>query len=510
MNAKELNLSPTKSQLMLDRLTAKKDDGSTGSIFTSDCEEFQGVIHWKRAFIRHVYPVILLFTDILLIVALFAIWVSLRYDVDILQAMSRRILLVLTLANVIGIALVGGYSYQTNTGTFRFISEHLIVSFGIFVGVFFIIYSFVAYGYRMNSGRSIIIFTLVAFTCLSIAYRFCLARLKHSLQKGNALCIIGSGSTTADLYQRLTDKKSTHAVFAIDPAGDSIGKHVIDGDSESPVFESLDDLSLNSSLHGRYVENYVIACPMESLPPTFVKRLAVAQFNGNNVCSYEAYLREKMMIIPPSEISMGWALERGFLLTKNVTYGRVKRLADILFGLSGLVLFSPVFLVVAILVKLTSKGPVIFKQPRVGQKEVHFTLYKFRSMKVGSENGSMYTSANDNRITVIGKFLRKTRLDEIPQFWNVLKGDLSLIGPRAEWTELVQGYEQKFPYYHFRHAVKPGITGWAQVNYSYGQNDKDTLEKLYYDLYYVRNHSVILDAIILVKTVYIVIFGRGQ
>ncbi len=131
-------------------------------------------------------------------------------------------------------------------------------------------------------------------------------------------------------------------------------------------------------------------------------------------------------------------------------------------------------------------------------------------MKVRSEEGSMYTEKNDSRLTPIGKFLRKTRIDELPQFWNVLKGDISLVGPRAEWSELVKGYEAKFPYYHFRHAVKPGITGWAQVNYSYGASDQDTLEKLYYDLYYVRKHGLMLDLIIIIKTIYTVVFGRGQ
>lgn len=131
-------------------------------------------------------------------------------------------------------------------------------------------------------------------------------------------------------------------------------------------------------------------------------------------------------------------------------------------------------------------------------------------MKVGSEKGNKYTQEGDSRITAIGGFLRKTRLDELPQLWNVLKGDLSLIGPRAEWIDLVNDYEQKFPFYHFRHAVKPGITGWAQVNYSYGENDRDTLEKLNYDLYYVRKYSFVLDVSICVKTFYTMIFGMGR
>lgn len=483
---------------------------SMGSFFESHRDEKYGVLHWKRAIIRHVYPFALLLIDVLLIAAIFAIAVSLRYDVDVTQAVSRRVLIVIELASLLGVGLIGGYSYLTDGSRFRFISEHIIVSIGVFVGVFFVIYSFVSYGYQMNSGRSVVAATLIMFPMFSITYRYGLSMIKSSYQRGNALCIVGSGWAAVDLYKRLKNKRNTHEVIVVDPDDGNTGNHLLEGDKSSPVVESMAEMEFNSSMHGRYVENYVIAYPLANLPEHFVKRLAVAQFSGNNVCSYEAYLREKLMIIPPSEVTMGWALEEGFLLNKNVTYDRIKRLGDILFGLVGLIVFAPLFIVTSLLVWATSRGPIIFKQERVGKREVPFTLYKFRSMKVRSEEGSMYTAKNDSRLTLVGKFLRKTRLDELPQFWNVLKGDLSLIGPRAEWTELVKGYEQKFPYYHFRHAVKPGITGWAQVNYSYGASDEDTIEKLNYDLYYVRKHSMVLDATIIVKTIYIVLFGRGQ
>ncbi len=485
-------------------------DHSIGSIFTSSEEGHPGVVHWKRAFVRHIYPFALLLIDVFFIAALFSIVVALRYDVNIMQAVSRRVLLVILSGNILGIALIGGYSYQTNANTLRFVSEHIIVSVGVFVGVFFVIYSFVSYGVTMSSARSVVALTLVIFPVFSIAYRYCISWIKMSYQRGNALCVIGVGDEAIDLVKRLKDRKSTHKIAVIDPDGKRVGETLIENDPTSPLIQPLENLALNSSMGGRYVENYVVTSSLDELDEGLVKRLAVAQFSGNNVCSYEAYLMEKMQIIPPSSITMSWALERGFLLSRNVTYDRIKRFGDILFGLSGLVFLSPVFLVIAIAVKLTSRGPVIFKQIRVGKREQHFTLLKFRTMKVGSEKGAKYTAKNDSRLTLVGKFLRKTRLDELPQFWNVLVGDLSLIGPRAEWDELVLGYEKKFPYYHFRHAVKPGITGWAQVNYSYGASDEDTIEKLNYDLYYVRNHSFYLDAVIIVKTIYIVLFGRGQ
>jgi lipopolysaccharide/colanic/teichoic acid biosynthesis glycosyltransferase len=123
---------------------------------------------------------------------------------------------------------------------------------------------------------------------------------------------------------------------------------------------------------------------------------------------------------------------------------------------------------------------------------------------------SRYTQENDPRITPIGNFLRKSRLDEVPQLWNVLKGDMSLIGPRAEWDQLVEDYEKEISCYHFRHLVKPGITGWAQINYPYGANITDTLRKLEYDLYYIRHFSFVMDAAIILRTVHLMLFGKGR
>ena len=481
-----------------------------GSIFEADSSGSAGVLHWKRAWLSNIYPFALLVFDALLVTVIFAIAVAYRYDVDAFQSLSRRILLVIMSGSILGMGLIGGYNYQTNKSSLRFISEHMIVSVGVFIGVFFLVFSIVAYGVKVNSARSVIAFTLIVFPVLSMTYRFCLSRVKLSLQRGNALCIIGSGEEAVDLCKRLQARKSTLEIIVVDPDSSKVGELFSPECEYSKVIESLDLVTFNSSMNDKFVESYVVTCPFDSLPEPFLKKLAAAQFSGNSVTTYESYLTEKMMIIPPSQISMEWVMSEGFRLNKNMTYDRFKRLGDILFSVVGMILLSPVLVITALAVRLTSSGPVIFKQARVGLREVPFMIYKFRSMKVGSEKGAKYTAANDSRLTPIGKFLRKSRLDELPQFWNVFKGDLSIIGPRAEWVELVEGYEKKLPYYHFRHAIKPGITGWAQVNYSYGQNDEDTVEKFNYDLYYIRKYSPVLDVIIVVKTLYMVIFGRGQ
>lgn len=190
---------------------------------------------------------------------------------------------------------------------------------------------------------------------------------------------------------------------------------------------------------------------------------------------------------------------------------RIKRLFDLILAFMVGLITSPIMVTAAIIVKLESKGPVFFKQSRIGLGNEAFQIYKFRSMRVHDENAhSRYAQDNDNRITGFGKFMRKTRIDELPQLWNVIKGDMSFIGPRAEWDKLCKEYEEKIPFYDIRHSVKPGLTGWAQVRYPYGMGVEDALEKLRYDLYYIKHQNLAFDIMILFQTVKIVIFGRGK
>ena len=163
--------------------------------------------------------------------------------------------------------------------------------------------------------------------------------------------------------------------------------------------------------------------------------------------------------------------------------------------------------------RMESARPTTFRQSRVGREGHIFTTCKFRTMfmrDLNEDATDLYTRDNDPRVTRTGSWLRKLRLDELPQLWNVFKGDMSLIGPRAEWTKCAERYEQIIPFYHFRHLVKPGITGWAQVNYPYGESDEDAVEKLQYDLYYIRHYSLKLDAMIVLKTVHTMLFGKGR
>ena len=191
----------------------------------------------------------------------------------------------------------------------------------------------------------------------------------------------------------------------------------------------------------------------------------------------------------------------------------LKRTLDITVSLLMMLLFSPLYLLVTLasLIESGGRDPIFYSQVRVGENGNHFRVHKFRSMRTDAESDGVarWASANDSRVTPLGTFLRKTRLDELPQLYNVLKGDMSLVGPRPERPEFVLDLEKTIPYYRERHRVKPGLTGWAQLRYQYGSTLEDAKQKLQYDLYYVKNMNIFLDMVILLETVEVVLMGKG-
>jgi exopolysaccharide biosynthesis polyprenyl glycosylphosphotransferase len=188
-----------------------------------------------------------------------------------------------------------------------------------------------------------------------------------------------------------------------------------------------------------------------------------------------------------------------------------KRVADFTVSLLFLAAVLPITFLVALAIKLESRGPVFYRQERVGLNGRIFRVWKFRSMRVDAEKDGVpqWARAKDSRVTRVGRFIRATRIDEIPQIINVLEGDMSFIGPRPERPYFVQQLRREMPYYDLRHRVKPGITGWAQVNYRYGESIEDARQKLAYDLYYVKNNDFFLDLTILVQTVRVIMFAHG-
>jgi sugar transferase (PEP-CTERM system associated) len=190
----------------------------------------------------------------------------------------------------------------------------------------------------------------------------------------------------------------------------------------------------------------------------------------------------------------------------------LRRTVSIIVSLSTLLIMLPLIPFIVLAIKIDSPGPVLFRQERVGRNGQPFRLYKFRSMRTDaeSESGPVWAADDDPRITRVGRFLRITRLDEIPQLWNVLRGDMGFVGPRPERPEFVQWLSDAIPYFHLRHIVRPGITGWAQVKYEYGNSLEDSKEKLKYDLYYIKHMSLTFDLLIMFKTVKTILFAQGR
>jgi sugar transferase, PEP-CTERM system associated/exopolysaccharide biosynthesis polyprenyl glycosylphosphotransferase len=190
--------------------------------------------------------------------------------------------------------------------------------------------------------------------------------------------------------------------------------------------------------------------------------------------------------------------------------GLVRSFVHRLVALIGAALSLPIVLLTAVLIKLDSRGPIFYRQERVGTNGKPFVLLKFRSMRVDAEqDGPVWASKHDDRTTRIGRIIRKIRVDEIPQFWNILRGEMNFVGPRPERPHFVAQLAEEIPYYEQRHLIPPGLTGWAQIKYPYGASIEDARQKLQYDLFYVKNQSLMLDAIVLFETVKIILFGRG-
>jgi sugar transferase (PEP-CTERM system associated) len=241
-----------------------------------------------------------------------------------------------------------------------------------------------------------------------------------------------------------------------------------------------------------------------------IKDLLACKLSGVEVVDAPSFYEELTGKLLIEDIKPSWfVLSDGF--RKTVFRSISKKIFDSLFAIICLTITIPFFPIIALLIKLDSRGPVFFRQVRTGEGGKDFLIYKFRTMRqdAESETGAVWAQKNDTRITRMGRFLRKSRLDELPQLFNVLKGDMSFIGPRPERPEMITALEVLIPYYSERHSVKPGITGWAQVKYSYGASVEDSIEKLKYDLFYVKHMSLFLDLLILLETVKVVLFGRG-
>lgn len=255
----------------------------------------------------------------------------------------------------------------------------------------------------------------------------------------------------------------------------------------------------------------IILC-REKLASSEIREILAMKLKGVEVKSYFDYMIENEGKIEVEFITEEWLLQAyGFKILRSQIQNNIKRVFDIIMAIIIGVMTLPVMAVAAIIVRLESPGPIIYSQDRVGENGKEFKVHKFRSMRNDAEkDGAKWAQVNDPRVTKFGNFMRKTRIDELPQLINVLKGEMSFIGPRPERMVFIKELEKEIPYYNLRHMVKPGLTGWAQVMYPYGASVEDARRKLEYDLYYIKHHSLYLDLMIMFMTFKTVVFGKGR
>ena len=317
------------------------------------------------------------------------------------------------------------------------------------------------------------------------------------------LIIVGTSPAAVTLATELTDRRY---VLGLEIVGFVTGTP-----SQAPgsikVLGEVSDIPTIVRTH--HVDRVVVslADARGTLPMERLLEMKLSGVTFDHLASvYERYTGK----IAVENLRPSWLIfSAGFRTSRRVLV--IKRVLDIAVSLAALIVSLPIMAIVAIAVRMSSPGPVLYHQRRVGERGRLFTLHKFRSMGIDAEAGSgaVWSQDGDTRVTRVGRFLRKMRLDELPQLWNVMRGDMSLVGPRPERPEFIQQLTQQIPYYGQRHIVKPGLTGWAQVRYAYGSSVEDALEKLQYDLFYIKHMSLGMDLLIALSTVKTVLSRRG-
>ena len=318
--------------------------------------------------------------------------------------------------------------------------------------------------------------------------------------------ILGSGDQAIELARATLERRTSgfHIVGFVDNKPELIGKSLI-----NPTVIGL-TRDIGGLVDQYHIDRIVVAvADRRGVFPT--EELLNLSLSGRVAVEESARYYERLTGRIDSEmLRPSWLIfSRGNRFSDFE--GHLRRILNVSFAAVGLVLSLPIMLLTALAVKLEFRGPVFYVQERVGRNGQTFKIFKFRSMRVGAEakSGPVWAEADDPRVTRVGRIIRKLRFDELPQFVNVIRGQMNFVGPRPERPVFVDRLEAIVPYYSQRHVVKPGLTGWAQIKYPYGSSIEDAIEKLRYDLYYIKNQSLLLDAIILFETVKTVIFGRG-
>jgi sugar transferase (PEP-CTERM system associated) len=374
------------------------------------------------------------------------------------------------------------------------------------LGLAWIVLAFSFYTFpAVMLGRGVSLIALPIALTLMVGWRVSIHWFLGHPALGERILIVGSGNLAVEVAREVLNRPDAgyRIVGFVGTDADLLGKSLINP-RVIGMTEELDEIVKREN-----IDRIVVAMGERrgQLPTKQLLQLSLAgHINIEEGLSFYERItgRVSLNMLRPS-----WLIFTG--------RGRQAKIAEVtrnvahwLVALIGAILSLPIVLVTAVLIKIESKGPVFYKQERVGKNGRTFVLAKFRSMRVDAETaGPVWASKKDNRTTRVGRVIRKIRIDEIPQFWNILKGEMSFVGPRPERPHFVAQLAEEIPFYEQRHLIAPGLTGWAQIKYPYGASIEDARQKLQYDLFYIKNHGLFLDAIIMFETIKIILFGRG-
>ena len=352
----------------------------------------------------------------------------------------------------------------------------------IFASVISVVFFYVIPIFRITPKTNLVVFT-AAFSGIAVASRTLFNKASEKSYK-KPLLIVGLNPQTLELAKFVEENPQLEYEL----------KYVLDLAKEG--IKNIDQIIKPEKI------NTVVIAPEAYQITEIVDMFYRSLENRVTFRNLSSFYEELTNRVPLGAINQIWFLENLSEGSKK-TYEELKRFFDFIFALILGTIFLPFIPSIALLVRMGSPGPVFYKQKRVGQNGKHFEIIKFRTMKrdAEKETGAVWAEENDPRIIFIGRLLRKTRVDELPQLWNILKGEMSFVGPRAERPEFHEKLKVSIPFYEERYIIKPGLSGWAQINYRYGSSIADAVEKLQYDLYYIKNRSLILDLGIILKTI---------
>ena len=343
---------------------------------------------------------------------------------------------------------------------------------------------------------------------LIVSWRFFYTLILDRGVFNEKIILLGSSDLANEIREQIKDKRDCgYTLSAMVPESD--GPVDFNDRTTAAIVCQKNYENLSNLAQSLGITKIVVALKerRNSLP---IKELLQCRIEGIQVIDGHTFFEMLTGKLIVQTINPGWLIfSEGFQKTRTRRF--IKRMLDLILSLVLLLIFLPLIIVIGILIKIDSRGPVIFSQERVGAKKKIYRVHKFRSMVEDAEklSGPVWAEADDARITRVGKIIRKFRFDELPQLWNVLKGEMSFVGPRPERPVFVEELEKIIPYFNVRSSVKPGITGWAQVCYGYANSVEDAIEKLNYDLFYIKNMSILMDLMIVLRTIKIVIFARG-